>query len=106
MLGIEDLSAHRQLLLYADPLDASLHEKLGEKLYAAGQPQQSLREYRVLLALNAHDQAAANFGIARALNSMGDRATSRRHLLQALETAPHYRPAQDLLLEMTGTRTP
>jgi tetratricopeptide (TPR) repeat protein len=95
-----------QSLLYADPLDASLHEKLGEKLYAAGQAQQSLREYQVLLALNAHDQAAANFGIARALHSMGDRATSRRHLLQALETAPHYRPAQDLLLEMTGTRTP
>jgi cellulose synthase operon protein C len=93
-------------VLYADPLDADLHAKLGDRLFAAGQPAESLREYRVLLALNAHDQAAANFGIARALNSMGDRATSRRHLLEALETAPHYRPAQDLLLELTGTKTP
>ena len=51
-------------------------------------------------------RASANFGIARALNSLGDRAESRRHLLEALETAPHYRPAQDLLLELTGKPTP
>jgi tetratricopeptide (TPR) repeat protein len=92
-------------LLLVDPLDASLHAKLGERLYAGNKATDSLREYRVLLALGAHDSAAANFGIARALNSMGDRAASRRHLLDALETAPHYRPAQDLLLEMTG-KTP
>jgi tetratricopeptide (TPR) repeat protein len=87
------------------PLDASLHSKLGERFNADGKPAESLREYKVLLALDAHDSASANFGIARALNSLGDRTESRRHLLQALETAPHYRPAQDLLLEITGKPT-
>jgi cellulose synthase operon protein C len=92
-------------LTLVEPLDATLHAKLGERFSADGKAADSLREYQVLLALDAHDSASANFGIARALNSMGDRAASRRHLLQALETAPHFRPAQDLLLEITGKPT-
>ena len=93
-------------LTLIEPLDASLHAKLGERFSADGKAADSLREYQVLLALDAHDQAAANFGIARALNSLGDRVNSRRHLLDALETAPHFRPAQDLLLEITGKPNP
>jgi tetratricopeptide (TPR) repeat protein len=93
-------------LLFVDPLDPALHSKLGERLFASGKPAESLREYRVLLALNAHDTAGANFGIARALRSLGDTVNSRRHLLEALETAPHYRPAQDMLLEMSGEQLP
>jgi tetratricopeptide (TPR) repeat protein len=87
------------------PMDVSLHNTLGERFASDGKAADSLREYQVLLALDAHDNASANFGIARALNSLGDRAASRRHLLEALETAPHYRPAQDLLLEITGKPT-
>jgi tetratricopeptide (TPR) repeat protein len=89
-------------LTLVEPFDASLHVQLGERFNAGGKPADSLREYQVLLALDAHDSASANFGIARALNSLGDPANSRRHLLEALETAPHFRPAQDLLLEITG----
>jgi len=89
-------------LVLIEPLDATLHSKLGERYDATGKPAEALREYQVLLALNPHDSATAHFGIARAFNSLGNRADSRRHLLDALETAPHYRPAQDLLLEMSG----
>jgi tetratricopeptide (TPR) repeat protein len=93
-------------LVLIEPLDGSLHAKLGERFDATNNPKDSLREYQVLLALNPHDTATANFGIARALNSLGDRAQSRRYLLDALETAPHYRPAQDLLLELSGKPSP
>jgi tetratricopeptide (TPR) repeat protein len=96
---------HHALVLI-EPLDGTLHARLGERYDAAGQAAESLREYKVLLALNPHDTASANFGIARALNTLGNRAESRRHLLEALETAPHYRPAQDLLLELSGKPTP
>jgi hypothetical protein len=96
---------HNALVLI-EPLDVTLHAKLGERFDATGKPADALREYQVLLALNPHDTASANFGIARALNSMGNRAESRRHLLDALETAPHFRPAQDLLLEISGKPTP
>lgn len=93
-------------LILIEPLDATLHAKLGERYQESGKPSEALREYQVLLALNAHDTAAANLGIAKAFQSLGDRANSRRHLLEALETAPHYRPAQDLLLELNGKPTP
>ncbi|MEJ1965200.1 MAG: tetratricopeptide repeat protein [Gammaproteobacteria bacterium] len=93
-------------LVLIEPLDGTLHTKLAERYAATGKPQDSLREYKVLLALDTQDTASANFGIARALNTLGDRANSRRHLLEALETAPHYRAAQDLLLEISGKTTP
>jgi Flp pilus assembly protein TadD len=88
-----------------DPLNPSQHTKLGERLLAAGKSEQALQEFRVLLALQTHDAAAANFGAARALRSMGDQDASRRHLLDALATAPHYKPAQELLLQMIEERT-
>jgi tetratricopeptide (TPR) repeat protein len=93
-------------LLLIEPLDAPLHAKLGERLNSGGKPADSLREYQVLLALDTQDSASAHFGMARALNSLGNREESRQHLLQALETAPHFRPAQDLLLDLTGKPAP
>lgn len=92
-------------LNYLDPLNAAQHRELGERLLASNQVEQALREYRVLLALSPQDTAPANLGIARALQTLGDTAASRRALLEALESAPHYRPAQDMLLQTTGART-
>lgn len=101
----EATDVYRALVLI-EPLDSTLHTRLGERYAATNNPRDSLREYKVLLALDTQDPAGANFGIARALNSMGDRAESRKHLLDALETAPHFRAAQDLLLEISGKPTP
>ncbi|HMN46153.1 MAG TPA: tetratricopeptide repeat protein [Povalibacter sp.] len=89
---------------YADPLDAVQHRQLGEQWLAAGRPEESLREFQVLLALDSHDPATAHFGMARALRAQGDLVASRRHLLDSLETAPHYKPAQALLLQMIEER--
>jgi tetratricopeptide (TPR) repeat protein len=92
-------------LNYADPLNIDLHAQLGERLLAAGRAEDSLREFRALLALNVIDQASAHYGVARALRETGDKAGSRRHLLDALAIAPHYKPAQALLLKMIEERT-
>ncbi|MGC4029050.1 MAG: tetratricopeptide repeat protein [Steroidobacteraceae bacterium] len=91
---------------YVDPLAPGGHAQLGELLLAANRPADALREYQVLLALAPLDTAAANYGLARAWRASGDAARARRHLLQALETAPRFRPAQKLLLEMTGEGSP
>lgn len=89
---------------YVDPLNADLHSQLGERLLADEHADGALREFKVLLALSAHDTAPANFGMARALRALGDTPASRRHLLDALATAPHYKPAQQLLLQMIEER--
>jgi tetratricopeptide (TPR) repeat protein len=91
---------------YSDPLRAPGHAELGELLLTAGKAQDAVREYSVLLALDPLDTVAANFGLARAYRLAGDLPKTRRRLLEALETAPNYRPAQKLLLELTGDPTP
>jgi tetratricopeptide (TPR) repeat protein len=92
-------------LNYADPLSPGHHAKLGERLLSVGKPEQSLREFQVQLALESADPALANFGVARAQRALGDAAASRRHLLDALSTAPHYKPAQEMLLKMIQERS-
>ncbi|HWK74663.1 MAG TPA: tetratricopeptide repeat protein [Povalibacter sp.] len=89
---------------YSDPLNHEQHLTLGEQLLAAGRAEDSMREFQVSLALNGLNAAMANFGMARALRVLGDMPASRRHLLDALATAPHYKPAQDLLLQMVEER--
>jgi tetratricopeptide (TPR) repeat protein len=91
-------------LNYVDPLNGDQHVVLGERLLAAARNEDALREFRVQLALSPHDRAPGHFGMARALRAIGDQPASRRHLLDALETAPHYKPAQDLLLQMIEER--
>jgi tetratricopeptide (TPR) repeat protein len=89
---------------WSDPLEVDNHDRLGRLLIEQGRPREAIREYEVLLALNPLDTAAAHYGMARALRLTGDEARAKRYLLQSLETAPNYRPAQRLLLEMTGER--
>lgn len=101
----QDATSLMEALNYADPLNEAQHADLGERLLSANRAEDALREFRALLALEQHDQAQALYGAARALHAMGDRAASRRHILDALAAAPHYKPAQDFLLEIVEERT-
>jgi tetratricopeptide (TPR) repeat protein len=65
-----------------------------------GDAEQALAEYEALFAMNPHDQAGVHFRLAKAFLQLQDRGRSREHLLYALEIAPHYREAQQLLLEI------
>jgi tetratricopeptide (TPR) repeat protein len=94
-----------ETLNYADPFNADQHAQLGERLLAAERAEDSLREFQALRSLREHDQAQSLFGSARALRLLGDRAGSRRYVLDALAVAPHYRPAQEFLLQLIEERT-
>jgi tetratricopeptide (TPR) repeat protein len=87
-------------LLGVVPLDSELHVELGDWLMAEERAPEALREYRAVLALNPHDQAGAHYRLATAYRQLEDAAKTREHLLYALEIAPHYREAQQLLLEI------
>jgi tetratricopeptide (TPR) repeat protein len=82
------------------PLDETLHADLGDRLLAAGRPADALAEYRALAAMKPHDQADVQLKLAKAYFGMDDRDRAREHLLYALEIAPDYKEAQQLLLEM------
>jgi predicted Zn-dependent protease len=82
------------------------HQPLGEQLLKTGKPLDARREYRALLALQTQDPATAWLGLARAEAAAGNAPLARRHALQSLEIAPHFRPAQQFLLELRGEPAP
>ena len=86
--------------LNVSPLDDETHVDLGGWLLAEQQPREALREYEASLAMNPHDQAAAHYRLATAYQQLEDPAKTLEHVLYALEIAPHYREAQQLLLEI------
>ncbi len=82
------------------PLRAEVHSEFGDQLLAAGRARDAVVEYQALVAMQPHDMAEAHYRLAKAYMAVDDRASSREHLLYALEIAPHYREAQQLLLEV------
>ncbi len=83
-----------------DPFDEELHGMLGELLLDRDRAEEALQEFAVALALDPHDKAIAHYRLAMAHHELGDRDETQKQLMQALEIAPNYRPAQRLLLEM------
>lgn len=88
---------------YVAPFDVDLHITLGDWSLEAGRAEQALNEYEIVLAMRPHDLAAAHYRVAHANHLLDRKDVVRKHLLSALEIAPHYRPAQKLLLETTQT---
>jgi len=83
--------------------DGDLHRRLGDLLYTQKQYEGAIREYDVLVASNPLDKAGAEFSLAQAYFAAGQRDKAQDSVLAALETAPGYRPAQKLLLELKET---
>jgi len=91
-------------LLYVDPLDMEVHRRLAELYEALGQWPRAVRERRAVLALRPVDLAEARYQLARAYLAGGDLEGARREVLRALEHAPNFPEAQDLLLEIHSRR--
>jgi Flp pilus assembly protein TadD len=90
-----------ELVNYIYPVkDADLHRRLGEMLYAEKQYDGAIREFNALVASAPVDKAGAEFRLAEAYLAAGQRDKAEASVLAALETAPGYRPAQKLLLEL------
>ena len=71
---------------------------------AAGDLAGAIAERRAIVALGPVDRAAAHFQLARTLHLNGDPAAARSAVLAALEIAPNYEEALDLLLELRRGR--
>jgi tetratricopeptide (TPR) repeat protein len=91
-----------QSIDYVAPFDNVRHGLHGDWLLELKRPAEALQEYQVALALNPPDQATAWYRVARAQQALGAAAEARRALLRALEVAPSFRPAQQLLLELAA----
>ena len=87
-----------------DPFDASAHVELGRLALERNEPDLAIREFRAVLALKPVDQAAAYTDLAEAYLRAGRRPEARKQTLAALEIAPSYERAQNLLLKLSEPR--
>jgi tetratricopeptide (TPR) repeat protein len=95
-----DAIAVLQSVILVDPLDLDLHGTLGDLLLESGRAEEALTEYSIALSLDPHDKATAYYRLATAHHELGNDGQSQDHLLQALDVAPNFRPAQRLLLDL------
>jgi cellulose synthase operon protein C len=95
-----------QRIVAIDPFDAEAHGALGRLAMARGEFDAASREFRAVLALAPVDQAAAHTDLAESYFKSGKRAEAKQQTLAALEIAPTYARAQDLLLKLSDGRQP
>ena len=96
-------AATLKALNYIYPESESFHRQLGALWLAERNYTEAEREYGAVLALHPLDKASAEFDLAQAYWAAGDKTKAEDSLLLALETAPGFRPAQKLLLEIKSS---
>ena len=82
------------------PLDEDLHRRLGDLLLTLHNEPDAIREYTALVSLHPLDKAGALYKLAAAYFAARQIDKAEEQVLAALEAAPNYRPAQNLLLQI------
>jgi tetratricopeptide (TPR) repeat protein len=95
-------AASLERAVWLHPYDPGVHAQLAELLTTLARHSDAVRERRAVLALEPVNRAEALYQLARALYRAGDAAGARTEVLRALEAAPGFAAAQDLLVEIAG----
>ena len=89
--------------IYIYPYEATLHTRLATLNAEIGERDKAIRERQAVLALDPVDRADALYRLGRAYYEARDMTNARRTVLRALEIAPGFEDAQDLLLEIRAS---
>ncbi len=87
---------------YIYPMDGAQHQQLGMLYFDLNNNVGAIREFKAVIARDPIDPAQAHFNLARAYNQNHQTEQAKDELVSALEAAPGFRPAQKLLLELSG----
>jgi len=90
--------AHERIV-ELDPFDASSHTGLGRIAVRGRDSAVAMREFKVALAIGPADRASAHCDLAEGFLLAGRTADAKREALAALEIAPSFERAQELLLK-------
>ncbi len=102
-LELGDLPAAAEALRRAveiAPFDVEPHQSLAGLYAELGEVDGEVLERRAILALDPVDKAEAHYQLAEALKDAGERTEAKTQVLRALEIAPTYGAALELLLEL------
>lgn len=85
-----------------DPFDATAHTGYGQLALKRKDAPTAIREFRVALSTGATDKAAAHCDLGESYLLAGQKAEAKKEALAAMEIAPTYERAQELLLNAGG----
>jgi tetratricopeptide (TPR) repeat protein len=101
----EALSLANDRIVELDPFDAEAHTGLGRLAMQRKDAATAVREFKVALAVGPADRAAAHCDLGESYLLAGRPADAKREALAALEIAPSFERAQDLLLKVVDGKT-
>ena len=93
-----------QRVVNVDPFDAAAQTALGRLLMQRRDHAAAVRAFRSALAGKPADPAVAHVELAEAYLAQGNRVEAKTETLQALEIAPSFERAQDLLLKLVDAK--
>jgi tetratricopeptide (TPR) repeat protein len=105
--GVSDPARLRPVyerIVALDPFDADARAALGRMALQRNDLDVAAREFRTVIALKPVDPAVAHTDLAESYLKAGKREDAKRQTLAALEIAPTYERAQDLLLKLSEAR--
>ena len=85
-----------------DPFDSSAHSGAGRLALKRRDNTVAMREFRAALQTGAPDKAAAHCDLGESYLAAGMKAEAKKEALAALEIAPTFERAQELLLNAVG----
>jgi tetratricopeptide (TPR) repeat protein len=88
-------------LNYIYPENEEIHRLLSKLALEDGNTAIAVRESEALLALQAGDPADTHYQLARALQAAHRPNEAKEQVILALEAAPDFKPAQQLLLQLS-----
>lgn len=107
--GVDDPAKTRPVyerIVAIDPFDGDAHAALGRLAMQRNDADLASREFRAALALGPVDEAGAHTDLAESYFKAGKRTDAKKQTLAALEIAPTYERAQNLLLRLSGGGPP
>lgn len=87
-----------QKVIYISPFEPEVHKKLASVYLAQKKYDAAIAELQTLLLTEPPDLAGAHCDLADAYLQSGKKAQAKKSVLQALEIAPNYERAQQILL--------
>jgi tetratricopeptide (TPR) repeat protein len=90
-----------QKLIYIYPEDLEVHRMYGKLLLDHGDANGAIREAQAGLALKPTDVAESHYELAKALLAANRQKEAKDEVLTALEAAPNFKLAQQLLLQLS-----
>ncbi len=94
-----DLTLAKLNFIY--PEDEELHRMRAKLALSAGDAAGAVRENEAVLALKPADTAETHYQLAEALRAAHRLGEAKDQVILALEAAPGYKPAQQLLLQLS-----